>query len=105
MEYRMMAKYIRETEIKLLLNFIYPEAELRYFKRKLPNNYVQVYYEEFENGKIQRVDFLPDEVHIHGDKLEGDGELMKNGDILYRYQQLTVTKVYSELWKGNTYLI
>ena len=105
MEYKILAKYISEAEIKLLLSFIYPDAELRYFKRKLSHNYVEVYYEEMENGKIQRVDFLPDEIYVHGEELGGDGDPIENGDVIYKYQQLMVAKGYSELWKGNPYLI
>ncbi len=103
MEYRMLAKYIQEKEIKLLLSFVYPDAELRYYYRRLRGNYVEVYFEEWENGVINRVDFLPDEIYVHENGEEGDGEPSKNGDVLYRYQQFMVGRGYSELWKGNPY--
>lgn len=105
MEYKMMAKYIQENEIKLLLSFVYPDAELRNFTRKSAHNYVEVYYEEFENKQIRKVDFLPDDIYVYTEDASIDGEPIGNGDVLHKYLQLMVAKGYSELWKGNPYLI
>ena len=44
---------------------------------------MEVYYEEMENEKMHRMDFLPDEIYVNGEKLGGDGELIENGDIIY----------------------
>ncbi len=105
MQYRRLAKYIKKKEIKVLLSAIYPEAELRYFKRRERLNYVEVYFEDARREQIRQVDFLPDDIYVYRDDEKGDGIAIENGDILYRYNQFMIAKGYSDLWKDNPYML
>ena len=105
MEYKILTKYIQEYEIKILLNCIFPEAKLRYFKRQLRHNYIQVYFVELGSEQIRRVDFLPDDIYVHREGEVLDGEPIGDGDKLNIYQQFTVAKGYSHIWNGNPFCI
>ena len=102
MKFKDMSTEMTEQEIITALYMICPDSLYKYYKRE--QGYISVWYSLPNDTETDEhhLELLPDSVYIFDNKEE---QKLTTGDTLYKYQQLTVAKGYSYLWKGNPFII
>lgn len=102
MEFRDMSTEMTEQEIITALYMICPDSLYKHYKKG--QGYISVWYSLPNDNETDEhhLELLPDNVYIFNNGIEQE---LSNGDALFRYQQLTVAKGYSYLWKGNPFII
>lgn len=102
MKFRDMSTEMTEQEIITALYMILPDSFYKHYKRE--NGYISVWYTLPTDTKTDEhyLELLPDNVYIFDNGAEQE---LTDGDALYKYQQLTVAKGYSYLWKGNPFIL
>lgn len=104
MKFKEMSKEMTREEIDIILKIVYPYAHLVKFNRVIKQNFIKVSFTLSAEEKLYQADFLPDDIYVYDLKNDSpDGEPVKNGSILFHYQQFMVARGYSELWLNNPY--
>lgn len=104
-KFRSISAHMTEQEIEQALAICQPAAFMVRYERL--GDCIRVYYtlEYEEQGAEHKLELLPDDIYYLDDENEKLDEPEENGDVLFAYCQLTVARGYSEIWRGNPYIV
>lgn len=99
MEYKRISTHLNNPEVTALFSYIFPEYDFVYFISCPDENAVVVGYTENLELPVKHIAFFPDDIKLSG------GQLLEEGDLLYKYRQYTTAKGFSDIWKANPFVV